>query len=77
MNKIIYVFYVLLFLYCCNCSNEIDPDYYPSFESINADENTLYFVNISNNKIHKIYAIDIKDEKKSILMNLTDESLLM
>jgi len=63
-KKLFLIIIVVLSLSCCNCSNEIDPDYYPSFDGINGDENTLYFVNRSNDEIHKIYAVDTKNKKK-------------
>ncbi|MBP7552680.1 MAG: hypothetical protein KA885_04580 [Spirochaetes bacterium] len=63
-KKITFLIFGLIFLYCCNCSNEIDPGYYPIFDGINADENTIYFVNRSNDEVHKIYAVDTKKENK-------------
>jgi len=52
-----------------NCSNEIDPDFIPSFDGISADENTIFVTVIEDNQgdrklISKIHAIDTKNDKK-------------
>ncbi len=69
---ILQTFLLLLFI---GCSNEIDPDTLPSFDGINGDENTIYFMTTpsSNNygyyydeddAVDQILAIDTISGKK-------------
>ena len=48
---------------CCSCSNEIDPDYLPSFDGIEADKDNIFFLD-RESKSHKIYVINTKENKK-------------
>jgi len=55
---------ILIFvLCCCSCSNEIDPNYLPSFDGIEVDENTIFLSNIKDDKKHIIYAVDTSNDK--------------
>lgn len=60
INLIIVILF-LLFSYS-SCSNEVDPNYLPSFEGINVDENTIFIYSFDN-KNKKIFAVDTKKSK--------------
>ncbi|MBP7553468.1 MAG: hypothetical protein KA885_08575 [Spirochaetes bacterium] len=62
-KKILIIFLFVMILICCNCSNEVDPDYLPSFDSIEVDENTIFLSNIKDDKKHIIYAVDTSNDK--------------
>ncbi|HOV13725.1 MAG TPA: hypothetical protein PK771_05535 [Spirochaetota bacterium] len=68
MLKITYqsvlVFLIFMCLSCSSCSNEIDPNYLPTFDPIDVDENTVFMFSRKDDKVHKIYAIDTKNSKK-------------
>ncbi|HNZ26393.1 MAG TPA: hypothetical protein PKK13_04125 [Spirochaetota bacterium] len=55
---------ILIFvLCCCSCSNEVDPDYLPSFDGIEANKDNIFFLD-RESKCNKIYVINTKENKK-------------
>lgn len=63
VKKEITLFLILFLFSCCSCSNEIDPDYLPSFDGIEADKDNIFFLD-RENKCNKIYVINTKENKK-------------
>ncbi len=66
MFKKITLLITMLFLMisCYNCSNEVDKNQLPTFQGINVDINTIFLVNSKDDNVHKIYAIDTKNNRK-------------
>ena len=62
-KKILIIFLFIMILICCNCSNEVDPNYLPSFKGINVDENTIFLTNLKDDKNHIVYAVDTSNDK--------------
>jgi len=61
------IFFLLIFtilsLSWRSCSNEVDPNYLPSFDGINVDENTIFLTNLKDDKNHIVYAVDTSNDK--------------
>ncbi len=72
IKKFNLIILLTIFILLLSCSNEIDPESLPSFDGINANENTIYFLTNrgmfdympGRSDTAKIYAIDTASSKK-------------
>jgi len=64
MLKQINIFFLSILFFCSGCSNEVDKNALPTFDPIDVDENTIFLVNSKDDNVHKIYAIDTRNNRK-------------